>query len=125
MGKQFFWIGASVVVLALAGCQKIPEPKKEVDFHPMELKAKAIIENVAGEISERDKKGRITMVVLNGPDVTDATLKQLEVLENLAILELRDTKISKKGYDLFRKTRPNCEISFGPGDAAPKKDTQK
>ena len=129
MGKRCFcrlWMGTGALVLVLtAGCQKVPEPKKEVDFHPMELKAKALIENVAGEISERNEQGRITMVVLSGPEVTDATLKHLEVLENLTILELRDTKITKKGYDLFRKTRPNCEISFGPGDAPPKKEKEE
>lgn len=114
-------MGGCLLALAMGGCQKVPEPEKEMPFNSIELKAKAMIESVAGEIGERNEEGRITIVVLAGPEVTDATLKPLENCKKLVSLELRNTKVSRKGYDAFRKALPNCKIAFGPGDRPERK----
>lgn len=115
-------MGGCLLALAWGGCQKVPEPRKEVPFNNIELKAKDMIESVGGEIAERNEEGRITMVVLSGPEVTDATLKPLENLSQLVSLELRNTKVTPKGFAAFRKVLPkSCNVVFGPGDRPERK----
>ena len=123
--RAFFCLGGCIFALAIAGCEEPPEPRKELEFNAIELKAKKMIESVGGEIGERDADGRITMVILEGEKVIDATLKPLENLKNLEVLELRNTKVTRKGYDSIRKALPKCDITFGPADAPEKKKNKK
>jgi len=104
--------------------RSVPETKEALPFYKDELAAKRMIESLGGEIGERDTEGRITIVVLDGEKVDDTTIKPLENLKKLTILELRNTKITRNGYDSIRKALPKCHITFGPADA-PKKSKRK
>src|SRR5262245_16800995 len=64
-----------------------------------EDKAIAVVEKLKGEITRDDKKpGKpVVAVVLVGADVTDASLKELASLKNLAVLHLHKTKVTGAG----------------------------
>ena len=99
------------ILAVSAGCQKIPEPAPELPRPAEEKKIQALILSLAGEVGERDPKtGHITIVILSGDKVEDKVLGELVKLKRLEILELHDTKITKKGLKQLKKVKPKLEV---------------
>jgi len=94
-----------------AGCQKIPEPVPELPQPAEEKKIQALILSLAGEVGERDPKtGHMTIVILSGDKIDDKVLGEIVKLKRLEILELHDTKVTKKGLKQLRKEKPKLEV---------------
>ncbi len=99
------------ILAVSAGCQKIPDTAPELPQPAEEKKIQRLILSLAGEVGERDPKtGHITIVILSGDKIEDKVLGEIVKLKRLEILELHDTKITKKGLKQLEKEKPKLEV---------------
>tara|TARA_B100000959_G_C14685839_1_gene502604 strand:+ start:281 stop:685 length:405 start_codon:yes stop_codon:yes gene_type:complete len=108
---RVFSLLTGILLVMSAGCQKIPEPVPELPQPAEEKKIQALILSLAGEVGERDPKtGHMTIVILSGDKIDDKVLGEIVKLKRLEILELHDTKVTKKGLKQLRKEKPKLEV---------------
>ncbi len=98
------------ILLGSGACKKPPAPALEVPVPTSEKKALNRIRELAGEVGERDAKGHITIVILEGEEINNKVLSELVDLKKLEILELRNTAVTKGGIKKLKKILPELEV---------------
>ena len=107
---RVFPLLAGIVLVSIAACQKLPQPEPVVPVPASEKKAHNRILSLAGEVGERDAKGHITIVFLEGDKIDNKVLSELVELKKLEILELRNTAVTKRGISKLKKILTELEV---------------